>query len=1021
MEFDRWEQIERLYHAALECEPEAREAFLDEACAGDEDLRREVAGLLACDVPGDSFIQSPAIEIAAKAMACDQFIDASTTGMRSPIAGSQIGAYQLLEPLGRGGMGEVHLALDTRLGRKVAIKLLPEAFTTDAGRVKRFAQEARAASALNHPNIITIHEIGETEAENGGLRYIVTEYVEGETLRQRMASAPQERINAAEAIELAAQIAAALSAAHDAGITHRDIKPENVMVRRDGIVKVLDFGLAKLTEPSAPEFESPGLDSPEFESPGLDSKGSTLIKDGTTSGVVMGTPRYMSPEQARGEKVDSRTDIFSLGVTLYEMLTGRAPFAGAAPGKMIASILHDEPPPLAEYAPETPPEMQRLVGKALRKNREDRYQVIKDLLLDLKGLKQDLELEAREASIRSGQTGVAGATSGAQYLISKIKRHKRGTLLALAIVAGIAYGLYKFIVLNPARLASLARLAGPAPPNQAIRFDRLITNGKAVTAAISPDGEYLAYAEREGGKQSLWVRQTSIASAAQNLRPPADTTYQWLSFSRAGDFLYYLTEDSYDSNSVRKTLYQIPVFGSATPRKVLSNIWSTVALSPDGKRLAFVRWDFNQSERALMLANVDGSGEQKLATRNYPHAFLRDLAWSPDGKIIACGGANYDESALETVIAVSVTDGTQRQITSPKWVDVRSMEWLADSSGLIMQASDPADAVRSQLWRLSYPDGESRKLTNDLNIYHGVSLAASSDRLVTMNAEYSVNIWIAPYDKAGRAIQVTSGANIEEGQLGLSWTPDGKIVYTSTASGTYDIWIVEADGSHKKRLTAGAGGNFHPSVSPDGRYVVFGSDRTGVDDIWRMDINGGDLKQLTRGHIASRPHCSPDGRWVVYLNRSSGRVTLWKVSISGGDPLQLTSNDKPASTPAISPDGKLLSYFGMNKQNQPALTIIPFVGSFVREAISKTIDLPPSVKVNINHVWAPDGSAIIYRQNIGEVSNLWKRPLDGGAPTQLTDFKSGGIGWFALSRDGKQLALSRGIPGGEVVLISNFR
>ena len=1006
MEFDRWEQIERLYHAALECQPKAREAFLDEACAGDEDLRREVAELLACDVPSDSFIQSPAIEIAAKAMAVDQFNDASTMAMSSPIAGSQIGVYQLLEPLGRGGMGEVHLALDTRLGRKVAIKLLPEAFTTDPGRVKRFAQEARAASALNHPNIITIHEIGETEAENGSLRYIVTEYVEGETLRQRMAGAPQQRINAAEAIEIAAQIAAALSAAHEAGITHRDIKPENVMVRRDGIVKVLDFGLAKLTEPSASE-----LDSPELDSPGLDSKGSTLIKDGTISGVVMGTPRYMSPEQARGEKVDSRTDIFSLGVTLYEVITGRVLFVGAAPDKMIAAILHDEPPPFTEYAPETLPEMQRLVGKALRKNRDDRYQMIKDLLLDLKGLKQDLELEAREASIRSGRTGAASATSGAQYLISKIKRHKRGTLLALAIVAGITFGRYRLIGLNPSRLAT------PAPANQAIKFDRLITNGKAVTAAISPDGKYLAYAEREGGKQSLWVRQTSVASAAQNIRPPADTTYQWLSFSRDGDNLYYLTEDSYDSNSVSKTLYQIPVFGSGTPTKVLSNIWSTVALSPDGKRLAFVRWGFNQSERALMLANADGSGEQKLATRNYPSAFLRDLAWSPDGKIIACGSANYDESSLETVTAVSVTDGTQRQITSPKWVDVRSMEWLADSSGLIMQASDPADAVRSQLWRLSYPDGEARKLTNDLNIYHGVSMAANSDRLVTMNAEYSVNIWIAPYDKAGRAIQVTSGTNIEEGQLGLSWTPDGKIVYTSTASGTCDIWIIDADGSHKKRLTAGVGGNFFPSVSPDGRYVVFNSDRTGVDDIWRMDVNGGDPKQLTRGQLAARPYCSPDGRWIVYMNRSSGQVTLWKVSIGGGAPLQLTSNDKPSSTPAISPDGKLLSYFGMNKQNQPALNIIPFVG----EAISKTIDLPPSVRVNKNHAWTSDGGAVIYSQSIGDVSNLWKRPLDGGAPTQLTDFKSGGIGWFALSRDGKQLALSRGIPGGEVVLISNFR
>src|SRR5262245_33099409 len=237
MEHDRWEQIERLYHAALERQQDAREAFLDTACAGDEALRRDVAELLACDVPSDSFIQSPAIEIAAKALAAEPFIEASTNPMRSPVVGSQIGAYQLLEPLGRGGMGEVYLALDTRLGRKVALKFLPAAFTTDADRVQRFAREARAASALNHPNIITIHEIGEAATENASLRYIVTEYVEGETLRQRMTSAPRRRMKPSEAIDVAAQIAAALSAAHEAGITHRDIKPENVMVRPDGLVK----------------------------------------------------------------------------------------------------------------------------------------------------------------------------------------------------------------------------------------------------------------------------------------------------------------------------------------------------------------------------------------------------------------------------------------------------------------------------------------------------------------------------------------------------------------------------------------------------------------------------------------------------------------------------------------------------------------------------------------------------------------------------------------------------------------
>src|SRR5262245_48297444 len=308
MERDRWEQIERLYHSAIERGPDAREAFLDDACAGDETLRREVAELLACDDPNDSFIQSPAIEIAARVMAAEPLANPSTNPMRSPFAESQIGAYRLLEPLGSGGMGEVHLALDTRLGRKVAVKLLPFAFTTDNDTVQRFAREARAASALNHPNIITIHEIGETATENGSLRYIVTEYVEGETLRRRLASDPQRQMKPSEAIEVAAQIAAALAAAHEAGITHRDIKPENVMVRPDGLVKVLDFGLAKLATPPPEAIDSDALTQAQ--------------EIRTTPGMILGTLRYMSPEQARAQEVDARSDIFSLGDVLYDMMAG---------------------------------------------------------------------------------------------------------------------------------------------------------------------------------------------------------------------------------------------------------------------------------------------------------------------------------------------------------------------------------------------------------------------------------------------------------------------------------------------------------------------------------------------------------------------------------------------------------------------------------------------------------------------------------------------------------------------------
>ena len=392
MKPERWGEIERLYHAALEREPASRAAFLDEACAGDAELRREAASLLAHDGGAAGFIEAPVLEVAARELAGESTSQAET---EPPAAPARVGGYQILSLLGRGGMGEVHLALDARLGRKVALKLLPAGFTADAGRVRRFEQEARSASALNHPNILTIYEIGEAPAEDGGTHYIAAEYVEGETLRRRMAGAPDKKMEPAEALDVATQMAAALAAAHEAGIVHRDIKPENVMLRPDGLVKVLDFGLAKLAEPSVAH---------------LDGQVPTVTGISTEPGVVMGTPSYMSPEQARGEKVDARADLFSLGVVLYEMVAGRAPFAGRTSGEVIAAILRDEPPPLALVAPDAPPELERVIGKALRKDRAERYQDTKDLLADLKGLRHRGEPETRVGETSSGVQPGGGDT-----------------------------------------------------------------------------------------------------------------------------------------------------------------------------------------------------------------------------------------------------------------------------------------------------------------------------------------------------------------------------------------------------------------------------------------------------------------------------------------------------------------------------------------------------------------------------------------------------------------------------------
>jgi len=367
MESEKWRQIESLYYAALERGATERAAFLIEACAGDDELHREVESLLEAHEQAEGFLASPALEVAAQEIAED---------LGQTMSGRMISHYQVLSLLGAGGMGEVYLAEDTRLGRNVALKLLPQNFTQDRERVLRFQQEARAASALNHPNILTIYEIGEYEEGH----FIATEFIDGQTLRELM----NAHIKLHATLDVAAQVASALAAAHEAGIVHRDIKPENIMARRDGYIKVLDFGLAKLTERFSPDRTTVA-----------DSETSTKGLVHTDPGKLMGTARYISPEQIRGREVNGRSDVFSLGVVLYEMVTGRVPFDGAAPDEVMAAILNQEPSPLRRHAQDAPAELERIVGKALQKDCEERYQVIKEMLLDLKSLKLELEVEAK--------------------------------------------------------------------------------------------------------------------------------------------------------------------------------------------------------------------------------------------------------------------------------------------------------------------------------------------------------------------------------------------------------------------------------------------------------------------------------------------------------------------------------------------------------------------------------------------------------------------------------------------------
>ena len=434
---ERWQEVKEILYPALEMAAADRSSFLDEKCGDDKELRREIESLIAAHDDAAGRFESPAVEKIAAVVSnegADGFI------------GRTLGHYEIVEKLGAGGMGEVYLARDTRLDRKVALKFLPSFFTQHPDRLRRFQQEARAASALNHPNILTIHEVGHLDSAH----YIATEFVDGESLRDRMGRAP---LKITEALDIATQVASALAAAHEAGIIHRDIKPENIMLRRDGIVKVVDFGLAKLTPRPASESEA-----------------STMVN--TDEGIVMGTAQYMSPEQARGTKVDARTDIWSLGCVLYEMLAGRSPFEAATTGDVIVSVLEREPPPLTRFAPDVPSELDWMVRKALRKERDERYQTGKEMLADLRSLRHRIDVEAeieRTGSPDQRVTGLAAQasdpqhatettgqaaahpTSSAEYIVTEIKRHKAGSLLVLAIVViGAAAAVFFYPRRGPA-------------------------------------------------------------------------------------------------------------------------------------------------------------------------------------------------------------------------------------------------------------------------------------------------------------------------------------------------------------------------------------------------------------------------------------------------------------------------------------------------------------------------------------------------------------------------------------------
>jgi len=982
-----WEQVKELFAAVLTQPFAERDAFLTKATYGNEKLRHEVESLLKSYEQAESFLEEPAAHAAAESLLARQ---------QKLTTGQLVLHYEILAAIGEGGMGEVYLARDTKLGRRVALKILPDYFASDDHRLRRFKQEARAASALSHPNICVVHEVNETEV---GRPFIAMEYVEGPTLRERMTKGG---MNLREALDVSIQIADALAAAHDGGIVHRDIKPENMILRPDGYVKVLDFGLAKLTESRE----------------GFDSKTATTLMRTSTPGLVMGTVAYMSPEQARGVAIDHRTDIWSLGVVLYEMISGHPPFEGETPTDVVIGIVEREQAPLPDSVTDLPVELDRIVRKALRKDRDERYQLAKEMAIDLRSLRRELQTESEigrpliqpartERAGRRTTTDVGAHRTTTLPLDIGSWKSRRGLLI---VAAAILVAAAVFIGYRALRKT-------PAPPHrfQGINVTKLTTNGNATFAAISRDGKYVAYIMNEGGQQSLWLRQVAVESTVR-LLPPRDGTYLGVAFSPDGNFMYY----GYVENSSRPELYKVPVLAmGATPAKI--SLYSGPQWpSHDGKHIAFFQYDDQKGEDRLVLANVDGSNEQIIATRKWPERFGWSWdarpAWSKDdqtlsGVLIAASQPTFNIRIYD----IHLPDRSQQivTLTGKTFELLEGVSLLEDASG-VMAAAKAQGASFFQVWQL-LRDGTAQQITNDLSDYVGMSLTSDSSSIVTVQRQVLSNIVAAPKHDPLHPASVTSGAGR---YFDLCWTPDGKILYASDASGSAHIYEMDPQTMTTRALTD-AGRNYAPAVSPDGQHIAFHSNRSGPFQIWIADRDGSNPRQLTFGDESNWPQFTADGNWIVYQHSERNtKDMIWKVPLSGGTPISVIH--EIAMRPVFSPDGNWIACWTSegSQDSRWRLGILPLAG----DGAAHYFDVAATVGVNWNVLirWSPDSKAVTYIDRRGGFDNVWIQPIDSTAAKQLTDFKDNRIFSFDWSRDGRLLA-SRGVETNDVVLISEAK
>lgn len=881
--------------------------------------------------------------------------------------GTRLGPYEIVNLLAAGGMGEVYRARDPRLDRTVAIKVLPAVYAAAPDRVERFAREARAAAALNHPNILAVHDVGIA----GDGPYIVSELLEGETLREALI--PGRPWPVSKVLEVAVQMANGLAAAHARGIVHRDLKPENVFRCDDGVVKLLDFGLARLVEPSAG---------------GGDRVGETLTREHT----VLGTLGYMAPEQARGQVVDHRADLFAFGAVVYELLAGRRAFAGETSADTMTAILSRDPPDLAALE-RTPPQLARIVMRCLEKRPEARFQSASDLAFALKAVPDVL---ATDVATGGRRIGPRPSTRSVVVMAA---------VLALVLAGALGMLVGRFVMPNPS-------------PAQVVTAHRLTDFvGLEETPAMSPDGRSVAFTASVGGIRQVFVRLIVSGSPLQ-----LTSTTQGCRFPRwSADSSSILCFSQAAAGGIQGTLWEVPALGGAL-RRVADSLGEGDVRILDGRVVYFRLID---DEVELVTSAVDGSALEPVA--RFPvGSYYWHPRWSPDGRVVAFqrgDGVRFD------VFVVPAAGGDARQLTRDNTL-ITGLSWLPDSRGIVYSSSRGSTMPylpTFTLWEVELRNATSRQLTSEEVSYVHPDVHKDG-RVVVGRMRLAVDIWKfpidgSPIDNAGRGLQVTR-------QTGHVQTPtvaagDEAVAYLSDSGGHANIWVIATATGEPRQITherdpAVAVGV--PLWSPDGRSIAFVSSRGNPGlgfGIWAVNPDGGNLRQLVPQGFGAA--WSADGRWLYYVERASG--ALKKVAAEGGTPVTVRAE---GARNVIGHDGSTLFFL----DERPLVDGTPeflIRAATPEDGESRVIARLAASRVGswqiVNPALSPDGKWFAQALTDGFTTNVWVHPAATGEWRQITDFGervtfiARRVDW---SRDGRFILAAVGEGDADIVLLEGL-